>query len=448
MKKAISSVLALGMSLSMLTACGGAASSSTAASTAGSATTATSASALPEAGTLSGTIRYASMWNETEAQADVIKAAIEEFTTIYPDVEITVDWLGRDVRKTIQASLDAGQVDLWDSPLDAVLPNYADYGYDLTELMAAENPVLDGKTYNDLANPTLMEAVKSAGGNDQILAVPYTPTVIGMFYNKDQFAEAGITEEPQTWEEFLDVCEKLKAAGFTPLSVDDGYVVLPFASYIGRLKGLDFVDQLISDPEGTPWDDPAVKEAAEAMQELWDKGYMSANSASNKYPAGQNEVAMGNATMYLVGSYMLNEVVSIAGEDFNWGCFAFPAPEGSVNGVDVNTIGMQALQVAKNATDPELAFYFATFFTTGKYDEMMSQQTNSIPTATDTEWPVMLECAKPVLNSTKVNVPYGFGIQYNADFTPIYKELAQKLLGGQTDAATFIAECKAAVTGK
>ena len=51
------------------------------------------------------------MWSETEAQADVIKAAIEEFTTLYPDVEITVDWMGRDVRKTIQASLDAGQYD-------------------------------------------------------------------------------------------------------------------------------------------------------------------------------------------------------------------------------------------------------------------------------------------------------------------------------------------------
>lgn len=63
------------------------------------------------------------MWSETEAQADVIKVAIEEFTTLYPDVEITVDWMGRDVRKTIQASLDAGQYDLWDSPVDAVLPN-------------------------------------------------------------------------------------------------------------------------------------------------------------------------------------------------------------------------------------------------------------------------------------------------------------------------------------
>lgn len=217
------------------------------------------------------------MWSETEAQADVIKAAIEEFTTLYPDVEITVDWMGRDVRKTIQASLDAGQYDLWDSPVDAVLPNYASYGYDLTELMAAENPVLDGKTYNDVANPTLMEAVKNAG--------------------------------------------------FTPLSVDNGYVVLPFASYLGRLKGLDFISQLISDPEGTLWDDPAVVEAANAMQELWDKGYMSANS-------------------------------------------------------------------------------------------------------------------------TTTNVPYGFGIQYNADFTPIYKEQVQKLLGGQTDAASFLAACKSAVTGK
>lgn len=102
-------------------------------------------------------------------------------------------------------------------------------------------------------------------------------------------------------------------------------MVLPFASYLGRLKGLDFISQLISDPEGTLWDDPAVVEAANAMQELWDKGYMSVNSASNKYPAGQNEVAMGNATMYLVGSYMLNEVKEITGDEFNWGCFAFPA---------------------------------------------------------------------------------------------------------------------------
>lgn len=384
-KKALSLILAAALSIGLV-ACGGTGTSQSA----GTSTPASGAS-QPAA----GTIRYASMWSETEAQADVIKAAIEEFTTLYPDVEITVDWMGRDVRKTIQASLDAGQYDLWDSPVDAVLPNYASYGYDLTELMAAENPVLDGKTYNDVANPTLMEAVKSAGG--------------------------------------------------TPLSVDDGYVVLPFASYLGRLKGLDFISQLISDPEGTLWDDPAVVEAANAMQELWDKGYMSVNSASNKYPAGQNEVAMGNATMYLVGSYMLNEVKEITGDEFNWGCFAFPAPEGSEYGIDVNTIGMQ---VAKNATDPELAFYFASFCTTGKYDQMMSEQTNSIPSASDTEWPAMLECAKGVLNSTTTNVPYGFGIQYNADFTPIYKEQVQKLLGGQPDAASFLAACKSAVTGK
>ena len=79
---------------------------------------------------------------------------------------------------------------------------------------------------------------------------------------------------------------------------------------------------------------------------------------------------------------------------------------------------------------------------------MSSRQTNPIPSSRDTAWPAMRECAKGVLNSTTTNVPYGFGIQYNADFTPIYKEQVQKLLGGQTDADTFCAECKAAVTGK
>lgn len=136
-------VLALG-----LVACGGTSSSSSQA-----ASTPASGSSMPEAGTLSGTIRYASMWSETEAQAEVIKAAIEEFTTLYPDVEITVDWMGRDVRKTIQVALDAGQYDLWDSPVDAVLPNYASYGYDLTELMAAETPFWTARPITTLPTP-------------------------------------------------------------------------------------------------------------------------------------------------------------------------------------------------------------------------------------------------------------------------------------------------------
>ena len=80
MKKALSLILAAALSIGLV-ACGGTGTSQSA----GTSTPASGAS-QPAAGTLSGTIRYASMWSEAAAQADVIKAAIEEFTTLYPAV--------------------------------------------------------------------------------------------------------------------------------------------------------------------------------------------------------------------------------------------------------------------------------------------------------------------------------------------------------------------------
>lgn len=39
------------------------------------------------------------------------------------------------------------------------------------------------------------------------------------YYNKIMFAEAGITEVPQTWEQFIEACDKLAAKGYTPLII-------------------------------------------------------------------------------------------------------------------------------------------------------------------------------------------------------------------------------------
>lgn len=337
-------------------------------------------------------------------------------------------------------------MDIWDQSIDHLIVDYNDYGYEMSGLFAKPNPILGGKTYNDVANPALIKSISQFAPDGKLHGVPYSPSLVAIYYNKDLFKKAGITNEPKTWTELMDVCQKLKDAGITPFSIDDGYVILPFAMYLGHLKGADFNKNLVRNSGA--WDDPAVKQAAEAMQELWDKGYMSKNAASNKYPAGQNEVATGDAAMYLVGSYMLNEVAEIAGDDFHWGTFAFPVPDGSVLPVTANSVGMNVMQVTKSSKNPELDFDFITFLTTGKYDTIMSEKCNSMPNALDTPWPAPLSSTQPVLNATTQNVVYGFNINTNADFTPIYKEQAQKLLGGQTDAAGFIAACKAAAVAK
>ena len=41
----------------------------------------------------------------------------------------------------------------------------------------------------------------------------------GIWYSKDLFEKAGITETPKTWDEFKTVVQKLKDAGITPIAV-------------------------------------------------------------------------------------------------------------------------------------------------------------------------------------------------------------------------------------
>jgi raffinose/stachyose/melibiose transport system substrate-binding protein len=49
-------------------------------------------------------------------------------------------------------------------------------------------------------------------------ALPYSRNYIGVYYNVQMFEDNGI-EVPKTWQEFTDACDKLKAAGITPMGL-------------------------------------------------------------------------------------------------------------------------------------------------------------------------------------------------------------------------------------
>ena len=68
--------------------------------------------------------------------------------------------------------------------------------------------------------------IKTIGGsaagwqvNGQQYAVPYSVGVVGFWYNKTLFKQAGITSTPTTWPQFIAAVNKLKAANITPISV-------------------------------------------------------------------------------------------------------------------------------------------------------------------------------------------------------------------------------------
>lgn len=383
------------------------------------------------------TIVYWSMWESTEPQGQVIQKAVDAYMAASGNT-VDLQFKGRTgIREGLEPALEAGTViDLFDEDIDRVNKMWGKYLLDLEELSKAGD-------YEATAIAGLIGACREVGGGT-LKSIPYQPNVFNVFYNKEIFAEAGITAEPTTWAEFLDVCEKIKAAGYIPLTSDDAYIQTNLGYHLARLLGEAGVHKVVT--EGLWAEEPAVLKAAQDYQELFDKGYLSPTMGSSVWPANQNgELALGDAAMYLNGSWLPNEVKAMTGPDFQWGCFAYPALEGGVTGVEAANYGAQVLAINVKTEVAEEAFEIIKYITKGEFDLLLSQESVGIPADTsNTEWPAMLAGVKPVMDSLTTRFSWAAGIEDNADATPIIKENFQKLVSGTLDAQGFVDAMEAA----
>lgn len=390
---------------------------------------------------------YWSMWNETEPQAMVFKDAIKEFEASNPNIKITVQWNGREIRKTLQPALDAGTtIDMWDEDLERIVKTWEPYALKLDDYYGQSYPSTNGKSFEDTVMKSLQAHLKTLSTDKGLYAVPYQPFVVSVFYNKDHFDKAGITSTPKDWDEFMAVCGKLKAAGFTPITIDDAYMDLPIGMHLNRKFGnSDAVEALIKDRSGKLWDDPKVLETAKEFEALAKAGYMSAQTAVNKWPAGQQEVATDQVSIYFLnGTWLPNEVMGTTGPDFKWGQFAYPAvPNGA--GAGAGTFGAQGFQINKDCAAPDAAFALAAHLTSGKWDQELSANTFGAPMDTSMEWPVQIEESAAIFASLDSFVPWSGGLAADPDAFPVVKAEFTKLLAGQVTAEEFIANIKSAL---
>ncbi|MDC7290295.1 ABC transporter substrate-binding protein [Blautia schinkii] len=382
------------------------------------------------------TLVYWSMWESTEPQGQAIQEAVDAYVA-ETGVKVDLQFKGRTGnREALQPALDGGtQIDIFDEDIDRVNGMYGKYLLDLEDLAKEAN-------YEETAIPAMMSACREAG-DGTLKTIPYQPNVFAFFYNKDLFEQAGIESEPTTWAEFLDVCQKLKDAGITPMTMDDAYATSVIGYHLGRLVGEEKVVEIVTEGK---WDDPAVLQMAQDIENLATSGYYSEMVGSNVWPAGQNtELALGTAAMYLNGSWLPNEVKDMAGPDFKWGCFAYPALENGANGVETNNFGAQVFGINKDTKLAKEAFDLITYITKGEYDKKLSEMSVGIPAdTTNAEWPEMVACAKPLIDNSTTRFTWAVGVETNVDMTPIIKENFIKLMAGTMTADEFVEAMKSA----
>lgn len=413
-----------------------------------------------DAAKLSGKVTFWSMWSNSEPQAKVIDEAVADFKAANPAVDVEVKYNGRDINKLIKPALESGEsIDIFEQDPGSALSNLKDHVLKLDDLLAQPSIGSDGKTVKDSIIPSLLDWVKSlsvpAGLDEGYYAIPQQPYAVLFFYNKEIFAKAGITAPPKTWDEFLADCELLKQAGVEPITFDDAYRDLFIGGYFGSAMGSDWTDGLVKDKTGDLWKDPIVKQFANDMKTLQDKGYLSKKIAGNKYPAGQQDLALGKAAMYLNGTWLPNEIAATAGPDFQWGSFQFPdVPNGNgKGGAQGLSFGAQGLLINKDSKNVPAAFELMKYLVGAKAQAGMATKAVAIPATVGTAWPAPLADAETAFQNAKTNMPWGFGIDNGGDFStgtviPVFMDLVTGKLAPDAYVNKMAAEAKKFYSGK
>lgn len=404
----------------------------------------TSADSKGEEKGLSGNIVYWSMWQETEPQSEILKNAIERFKAANPDCTVTVEWNGRAVRDLVLPALEAGtQIDIFDTDPTGFYNAAPEKLMDLSEFY--DSTAAQGtETVRETLLPGLvnwdsgLSEKAGIGGNH---SVPYSPYVVSWFYNKEHFAAAGIDKAPETWEEFDAACAKLVEAGFTPITIDDAYLVLIFAYYAQRAIGTEAASKLGSEG-GALWDDPKILEMLKSMEDFAKKGYFSQNIDTNIYPAGQAEFALGNASMTMNGSWFPSEVADIAPEGFQWGQFPYPTVSDSNVPITENTIGGQAFMVNSATDNKEAVFELLKYFVSEETQKEFLEN-GLVPCTNKTEWPAEVSDQKAMVANLTGNVGWAADMETDFVLSVGLTEII-KVMSGDQSADDCYAKIKAA----
>ncbi|NLB90154.1 MAG: extracellular solute-binding protein [Clostridiales bacterium] len=379
---------------------------------------------------------YMSMWGEAEPQGMIIAEAIDAFTQ-ETGVQIDVQFTAREIRKTLEPALAAGErIDLFDEDIERVTGAWGKYLLPLDGLASEE--------YLEGINQTLITLAKKIGngdGEEGLYMIPYQPSTFVMFYNKDLFDAAGITESPKTWDEFLAACQALVDSGVIPMTVDDAYMGALFGYTLDRIAGAQKVGEMVSNVDLS---DPSVLRAAQVWEEMVTKGYMDKRAAGNVWPQGQTNISDETVAMYLNGTWLPNEIKQQVKEGFRWGSFAFPAIDETGDGIESNNYGAQCFAINKDTPYPNAAFAFIQFMTTGEYDQRLADESMGVPMSNDASWPAELAEAKGIIDASTNRLSWAVGMEDNNEIHVAIKDGFAKLIAGTITAQEF-ADALAAV---
>lgn len=387
----------------------------------------------------SQSIKYLIEEPEDAEAIDALESHVAEFEE-ESGITVEIDTLPLDTMRTVlQTQLRSGEgpdVFGWGSGpgfggalakaglVQDLTQAYEDYDWQVFD-SAKERVTVDGKLYG----------------------VPGELETIGIFYNKDIFAEVGL-EEPQSINDLQAASDTIADAGMIPMAVGDkegweGGHLLSMA--LSSAVGSSGMEELLAGEQS--WDSPEVVEALDFWRTAEQEGHLPKSPTSVDYDNSLSLYYSGDAAMVPTGSWLVGEIDD--NTDFETGYIPFPAPDGP--GIYSGGLG-SGPYISAGSSKTDAALEFVDFLASEEHGAWTVENFHTIPPMPlDTSELDVSPLFAQVLEDTAALADGGAGdFGYNIDvlmsdaFNEALYDGVQAVLTGQMTPEEVAAELEAA----
>lgn len=245
-----------------------------------------------------------------------------------------------------------------------------------------------GKTFS----PAALKAFQSKGKS---YGVPVNLDAKYLAYNKTAFTKAGVNAPPANLEELLSACDKLKAAGYTPVAFGNQYG-WPAIHYLTQLNAYNVPPETLAkdyDPATGAFTDPGYAKALDQFGSIIKR---CSNPGTNgiSHEAAQATFLGGKAAMHYLESVEFSALTAKGGApktiSESWDFFRLPTPAGATGDPGALTGAPDGFMVNAQSKNAALAVDFLKF---------MTNQQNAAKLTADIGWLSPVEGSATPANS-------------------------------------------------
>jgi len=284
------------------------------------------------------TVEVLSYDNPETPEGAALMKGIEEFESLYPQIDIVYRWVPfKELVPTIlrlAAVKKLPEVVFADNP---DIPYLAKSGIfmDITSFVEKWGEWEEFNEGSRLAT-TL---------NGRIYAIHFWTNNVALWYNKEYFSRAGVTEPPKTWEDLLEACRKIKerVEGVFPIAfsaIDSEEGTWQFEPFLwsngGSLLELD---------------QPEAIEALELWTTLVKEGYAPSDVMNWTQGDAAHQFTAKKVAMVLQGNWDITRIRKTA--DFEYGVTYIPVPSKDMK-LPIVPLGGECFGISSNCPSEKI----------------------------------------------------------------------------------------------